>query len=263
MPQRENSFRRCKLEGTMTAHPITFPVICVLFVATLIRSALGFGEALIAVPLLALVMPIEQAAPTAVLISITIAFVIVLQDWRRVHVRSAGWLVASTLLGIPLGLLILKKLPESIVETILGVVVASFSGYSLLSRRDHELKDDRFAGAFGFAAGVLGGAYGMNGPPLAMYGSLRRWSPENFRATLQAYFLPASLAGMAGYWIADLWTPAVNRLYVVSLPGVLIAIFLGRVINRRLRSHRFIFYTHLCLTTIGAVLLIKGLMAFH
>lgn len=39
----------------------------------------------------------------------------------------------------------------------------------------------------------------MNGPPLAVYGSLRRWSPQRFRATLQGYFLPASLVGLGGY----------------------------------------------------------------
>ena len=245
----------------MTLHSITIPVILVLFAATLVRSALGFGEALIAVPLLALVMPIEVAAPTAVLVSITVAFVIVLQDWRRVHLRSAGWLVASTFLGIPLGLLLLKKLPESIVDIALGVVVAAFSVYSLTSRRERELKDDRLAGVFGFAAGVLGGAYGMNGPPLAIYGSLRRWSPEHFRATLQAYFLPASLAGMAGYWIAGLWTPSVNRFYLDSLPGVLIAIFLGRAINRRLSGRRFIAWIHVCLIVIGGVLLVKGIIS--
>jgi len=242
----------------MTLHSIPIPVILILFVATLVRSALGFGEALIAVPLLALVMPIEVAAPTAVLVSITVAFVIVLQDWRRVHLRSAGILVASTFLGIPLGLLLLKNLPEPIVDIILGVVVASFSVYSLARRSDRELKDDRLAGVFGFAAGVLGGAYGMNGPPLAIYGSLRRWSPEHFRATLQAYFLPASLAGMTGYWIAGLWTSSVNHFYLDSLPGVLTAIFLGRAINRRLSGQRFISWIHVSLIAIGAVLLLKG-----
>lgn len=245
----------------MTLHSIPIPVILILFVATVVRSALGFGEALIAVPLLALVMPVEEAAPTAVLVSITVASVIVLQDWRRVHLRSAGWLVVSTFLGIPLGLLLLKKLPESVVDVILGVVVAAFSLYSLASRRDRELRDDRLAGIFGFAAGVLGGAYGMNGPPLAIYGSLRRWSPEHFRATLQAYFLPASLAGMAGYWIAGLWTPSVNRFYLDSLPGVVIAIFLGRAINRRLSGRRFISWIHVCLIVIGGVLLVKGIIS--
>ena len=39
----------------------------------------------------------------------------------------------------------------------------------------------------------------MNGPPLVIYGALRRWSPQYFRATLQGYFLPATLAGLIGY----------------------------------------------------------------
>src|SRR5580704_11861616 len=102
----------------MPAHWLTFQVILVLFLATVVRSAFGFGEALVAVPLLAFVMPVQEAAPTAVLVSITVAFIIVLQDWRRVHVRSAGWLVASTFLGIPLGLLLVKTLPEPLVEAI-------------------------------------------------------------------------------------------------------------------------------------------------
>jgi len=242
------------------AHWITVEVILVLFFATLVRSAFGFGEALIAVPLLALVMPIEVAAPTAVLVSITVALIIVIQDWRRIHARSALWLVIPTFLGIPLGLLLLKMLPEPIVESILGVVVVAFSVHSLTSRRNHELKDDRLAGFFGFTAGVLGGAYGMNGPPLAIYGSLRRWSPGHFRATLQAYFLPASLAGMGGYWLGGLWTPAVNHFYLVSLPGVLVATFLGRAINRRMRSRRFISYVHIGLIAIGTILLIKALI---
>ena len=136
----------------MPVHWITAQVILVLFLATLVRSALGFGEALIAVPLLAFVVPVEVAAPTAVLVSITVALIIVIQDWHRVHVSSALWLVLPTFLGIPLGLVLLKTLPERIVEVILGVVVAAFALYSLLSRRNHELKNDRLAGFFGFTA---------------------------------------------------------------------------------------------------------------
>jgi len=40
----------------------------IVFIATLIRSAFGFGEALVAVPLLALCIPLEVAAPLAVLV---------------------------------------------------------------------------------------------------------------------------------------------------------------------------------------------------
>src|SRR6476661_8963102 len=226
----------------MAADQTTLPVLAVIFLATVIRSAFGFGEALVAVPLLALVIPVEVAAPLAVLVSITVAVVIVIQDWQKVHVRTAGSLVAATLVGIPLGLWLLSAAAEPVVKATLAVIIIAFSAYCLTSRVPVELKDDRLAWFFGFAAGVLGGAYGMNGPPLVIYGALRRWSPEHFRATLQGYFLPAGLVGMAGYWLTGRWTFDVTVHYLLSFPVVLAAILIGRAIHHRLKDHRFVLY---------------------
>lgn len=106
---------------------------------------------------------------------------------------------------------------------------------------------------------MLGGAYGMNGPPLVIYGTLGGWSPQHFRATLQGYFLPASLMVMGGYWFAGLWTPTVTRYYLLSLPAVVVAIVVGRFINRRMHGARFIRYIHAGLTLVGAMLLIQAL----
>jgi uncharacterized protein len=233
-------------------------VVGVIFVATLIRSAFGFGEALVAVPLLALVIPVEEAVPLATLASITVATIVVVQDWRQIHMRSAGWLVLSTLAGLPLGLWVLLAVPEAVVKAILGVVIIGFSSYSLCSPRQYQLKNDRWAWLFGFAAGVLGGAYGINGPPLIIYGSLRHWSAEQFRATLQGYFLPASTLGMFGYWLAGRWTAAVTRYYLWSLPLAVVAVFLGRPINRRMRGRAFVYCVHVGLILIGMVLLMQS-----
>src|SRR5579883_428307 len=115
-------------DGTLLA------VLTVLSVATLFRSAFGFGEALVAVPLLALVIPVEIAVPLAALLSITVAFVVVVQDWRHVHLGSAWLLIVSTLFGLPLGLLLLVAVPDRIVKMVLAGVIISFSAYSLLSR---------------------------------------------------------------------------------------------------------------------------------
>ena len=232
-----------------------------VFVATVIRSAFGFGEALIAVPLLAFVIPLEVAAPLAVLVSITVAAVVIAQDWRNIHFRSAGWLVLSTIPGIPLGLLLLTSRHQIFVKAALGVIILLFAAYSLVGRAPLELKSDNRAWllACGFCAGILGGAFGMNGPPLAIYGSMRRWSAQHFRATLQAYFLPASLLGMVGYLIAGLWTRAVTRYYLISLPVTLLALFLGRVINRRLSGEGFLKYVYAGLACIGVILFAQAI----
>jgi uncharacterized membrane protein YfcA len=237
-------------------NPTTAYVLAVVFVATLIRSTLGFGEALVAVPLLALRIPVIVAAPLAVMVSTLVAGVIVVQDWRTIEVRSVSWLVAASLLGIPLGLLLLTTVNGHVVKLILGLVIAGFSAYSLGFQVKARLETDRrswLAGA-GFVAGILGGAYGMNGPPLAIYGAMRRWSPQQFRATLQGYFLPASLAGLAGYAATGLWGGAVTRYFLLSLPGILVAIVLGRVLNRRLTGDTFFRFVYAGLIVVGAIL---------
>jgi uncharacterized membrane protein YfcA len=77
-----------------TMDSTTQHVLLVVFFATMVCSTFGFGEALVAVPLLALTIPIEIAAPVAVILSITIAAIVVVQDWRKIHVSSTGWLLA-------------------------------------------------------------------------------------------------------------------------------------------------------------------------
>jgi uncharacterized membrane protein YfcA len=232
----------------------------VIFLATLIRSTFGFGEALVAVPLLSLLIPVEVAVPLATLFSITVAAIVVVHDWHKIHFQSAGWLMISTLFGIPLGLWLLTAVAEWVVKAILAVVIIGFSLYCLVRRSPYQLKNDRLAWVFGFGAGILGGAYGMNGPPLVVYGSLRHWSPEQFRATLQGYFLPASLLGMCGYWMTGLWTRPVTRYYLWSLPLTVAAVFLGRFINQRLRSGAFLRSIYIGLFCIGTVLLIQSMI---
>ena len=176
-----------------------------------------------------------------------------------ISAAPGGWFFPQ-LPAFPLGLLLLKAVAERLVKGGLALVIISFSLFSLLGREQRELKNDRLAWIFGFFAGVLGGAYGMNGPPLVIYGSLRKWSPQHFRATLQGYFLPASLIGMGGYWVAGLWTPVVTRFYLLSLPGVILGTFLGRVINRRMDAQRFLYYLQVGLVAIGVVLLVQAIV---
>ncbi len=243
--------------------PVTVYVIAVIFVATLIRSTLGFGEALVAVPLLALRIPVAVAAPLAVLVSVVVAGVIVAQDWRRIEFRSAAGLVVASLVGIPIGVLLLASTADHVVKLILGAIIGSFSIYSLTIGGALHLEEDHTAWLLGcgFLSGILGGAYGMNGPPLAIYGALRRWSPRQFRATLQGYFLPASLAGLAGYAWIGLWTPEATRYFVLSLPAVIVAIVVGRILNHRLEGNGFLRVVYSGLLVTGAVLFVQALAA--
>jgi len=245
----------------MIINAITIHILSIIFIATIFRSAFGFGESLVAVPLLALWIPLNIAVPLSVLISISVAGVVVVQDWKKIHFRSAGGLILFTLIGIPIGLMLLIKIDERIVKAALGTIITLFSIYSLIGKQLKELKTDSLAWLFGCGlfAGILGGAYGLNGPPLVIYGAKRRWSAQHFRATLQGYFLVASIVGMIGYWLTGLLIPMVIHYYLLSLPVMLPAVFIGRVINHRLHGESFFKYVYFVLLGIGLFLLIKAI----
>jgi uncharacterized membrane protein YfcA len=216
---------------------------------------------LVAVPLLAFWIPLPVAAPLAVLVSITVAGIVVVQDWNKIHLRSASWLVFSSLLGIPLGLLLLTNSHQRGVKAVLALIIIAFAVYSLIGRAPLALNEDHRGWLLGcgFFAGILGGAYGMNGPPLAVYGAMRRWTAQHFRATLQGYFLPASVIGMVGYWLAGLWTSTVTRYYLLALPVTFLGVYLGRVVNHRLHGQTFFKYLYIGLAVIGALLLAQAI----
>ena len=230
------------------------PVVAILFVSTLTRSTLGFGDALIAMPLLALTISIPTATPLVALMGFTIAITILSRNWRDVDVKAAWRLIVSSLVGIPVGIWLLRGAPEQIVKAILGVVLVLFGLYNLIAPRLPTLRGQWSAYVFGFVSGILGGAYNTNGPPIVIYSALRQWPPERFRATLQGYFFPSGILLLLGHGIAGSLTQEVLTFYACSLPFLLLAIFLGGRLNQKIPRGRFERFIHVFLVLIGIYL---------
>jgi len=234
-------------------------VYLILFGSSFIRSTFGFGDALVAMPLLALVIGLKEATPLVALVASTIGLTILVRNWRKVQVKSTWRLIVSAAVGIPIGLLLLKGAYEDVLRIILAGVLIGFGVYSLIKPRLPVIRNDTPAFAFGFIAGILGGAYNSNGPPAVIYGTLKRWDPEAFRATLQGFLFPTSLFILAGHGLAGLWTGPVLRMYLYALPLVLVAVFLGGRINRAFSTERFSKWVHVLLIALGLLLLGKTL----
>jgi uncharacterized membrane protein YfcA len=233
--------------------------VIILFISTFTRSALGFADALIAMPLLTMVLGLKTAAPLVALVATTSSFVILIRNWHVVDLPAAWRIIVALLLGIPLGLFGLYKVPEPLMKTILGVLLMLFSISNLIRTRLGIPHDGvGLAYVFGFLAGVIGGAYNAVGPLLAIYGHLRRWSPEQFRATLQGCFLPAYGCIVIGHGVAGLLTPQVLVLYGASLPLVGVAIVLGGKLNAAFPRDQFVRYVNAALLLIGLMLCIPA-----
>ena len=233
-------------------------VVGVMLLAAFVRSALGFGDALVAMPLMALAVGLKTATPVVAFMGPTISLLILAKSWRMGDLKAAGRLVAATLLGIPLGVYGLARLPEAPLKAALGAFILLYGLFGL-ARPGTRFRSEKWWTAWlvGWTAGVLGGAYNTNGPPVVAYGMLRGWPPDRFRATLQGYFLPTGLMVLAGHGLAGMWTGEVVRLYAYSLPAILIGTAVGARINRTLKPAAFTKLVYGFLVLMGAVLLIR------
>ncbi|MBI1364691.1 MAG: TSUP family transporter [Alphaproteobacteria bacterium] len=209
-------------------------IVAVILAAAMLQGAVGFGFGLVSMPLLALMLGAQSAAAVIALCSASLSATMLIQNRKAVHFGEAAGLIGAAAFGVPVGVLFLAHAPRHAFLIGLGVFVAAFSLYSLARPTPFELKDRRWRFLAGFLGGVLGGAFNTAGPPVVIYGAMRRWPPERFLAVTQAFFLPISLMVATGHALAGFWTRDVLTLYAFALPGIIAATFIGKRIARRL-----------------------------
>lgn len=238
-------------------------VIAAVFVGALMRATFGFGEAVVSMPLLAL-LPIELHTAISLigLAGLMVAVLTVSTGWRHIDRPALIRLAVATVLGIPVGLVLVTFAPIIVITVALGVFLVVHGIYSLIkpmltkTLQRPLLERPVWALPFGFAAGMLGSAYNFNGVPVVVYGTMRRWEPDRFRGTLQAHFLISGVMVASGQALGGLWSTDLFILFGLSLPVIVIATLLGIFINRRIPSNKFERYVFVLIILLGALLLI-------
>lgn len=230
----------------------------ILFAGSLTRSTFGFGEALISMPLLSIVVGTRSAAAIVALTSVVNALVILITTrWNDIEWDASWRLLVGSLIGVPLGVYALREFDDRIVKLLLAALIISFATYNLTRPMLAILKTNVLGFAFGFVAGVLGGAYNTLGPPLVIFGTLRQWSPTRFRTTLQTVFLPTSLFVVLSHQRAGFWNQQVLHCFLISLPFIFVATVTGRLITERLDTKKFSRAVFFLLLVIGGMLIVN------
>ena len=231
-------------------------VLLIVFFAALVRSTVGFGDALLSVPLLTLLIGLDNAAPLVGLISVSTALLMSGLSWRNMDFRSVLPLLAAAVVGIPIGVFFLRSVGGTWLIHVLGVFLALFGVYRLLRPNVPGITHPALAPVLGFVGGMFGGAFNISGPFAVLYGSLRRWPPEVFRASLQGYFIVTSLTIATSQGIAGLWTARTWTLYAFALPLTFTAILAGNALANRVPSERLERLISLTVVILGVTLII-------
>lgn len=206
---------------------LTIAVFLIIAFSTFVQTATGFGVALISTPLLIGLVGIHVAAPLVALIAMLCRLIMIIYYHHSFDIGEIWRVMIMAIIGVPFGFFLFITLDKHTVEVLLGVVVAGYAIYALISPKIPPMHDVRWAYGLGFISGVLGGAYNMGGMPQVIYGTGRRWSPLTFKGNLQLVALVTGVLIIITRSFNGEYTPDVLMLFLIGTPATLVGVLLG------------------------------------
>ena len=209
---------------------IAFAVMCLAVAAgAAIQSTIGFGFALVAVPVLALVEP--GSVPVAVLV-LSLPMTIGMAVHERAHADRSGfaWLIAGRVIGTAVGVWVLSEVSSDGFSLVIGIALVLAVAGSVWG------VDVEPTPVTNLTAGTLSGAMGttsaIGGPALAVLYQ-RRPGPE-LRSTLAGVFVVGSLISLVALLAAGEVHAPELILALQLAPALVAGLLLGSLATRRL-----------------------------
>ncbi len=208
-----------------------------MLLASVVRALTGWAFSLIAVPMLSLVFPPDQA----VVLNILLALAATLKNvpTMRSHISRRIFLplLFSGLIGTPTGYWLHTMVGDAGLRLVMGLLVLALSAAMLLILpRPRALTLPALALA-GRASGLVGGAVGISGPPVVLLFMLTATDMSQARATLALGLLTVCLLAGCAYLFGGHITPPVLLLFALALPVVLLGDTLGNRLFARYGGH--------------------------
>lgn len=233
----------------------------VLLGAYFIRGISGFGSGLVAVPLLALKLPLTFVVPLILLTDFTASLVL-----GGFHFDQVAWpeirrLMPPSLIGVVVGTLLLVSLPKTPMLVALASLVIVFALRTLfLTGRAPKPVATWWAWPAALTGGTVGALFGTGGPPYVMYLAHRLFDKGQLRATFSGLFFLEGLARIVVLTLSGLLLDV--RLlwaYLGAMPIALAALWLGSHVHTRLSNAQMMQAVSVILLGSGASLYFKAL----
>ena len=181
----------------------------------------GFGAAMVAVPILAQFMPLSVAVPLVVLFDLACTALVGGRNWRQVSRVELARLFPWMLLGIFLGVTLLRNAGARWPLIVLGCFVLTVCARGLKGGRgaSQEPLPTPWALPFGVFGGVFSALFGTGGPIYTIYLSRRIAALDAFRATISVVILASGVVRAGAFAAAGLYTqPAMLKALPCCCP---------------------------------------------
>ncbi len=172
---------------------MTAAVLAAILAAVIVGSALqrisGMGLALVAAPILSLLLGPIAGILVINLSTVVSSTLIAIAVWRDVQWRMYLLLGPTAVLGSIPGALLVREAPLAWLDVIVGATVLLGLAVSLRLHRAPAMSGPVPAVLAGVGAGFMNTTAGVAGPAMTIYALASRWEQRGFAATLQPIFL--------------------------------------------------------------------------
>lgn len=224
----------------------------VALAAYVVFGLCGFGSTLIAVPLLAHFYPLKFVIPVIVIVDCAASLLQGFSLRAGVNRRDLVPLLPFLAVGMVIGVLVLARVPGTILLPVLGLFVAAYGVYYAL-RHESVYRLARWTAApIGLVAGTTSSVFGMGGPFYVMYLAGRGTPPEQVRATMPVIFIVTSIGRIVLFALTGLITREVLIAAAFLAPVMALGLWGGNRWHARFSRGDVV-------RAIGAVLALSGL----
>jgi hypothetical protein len=198
------------------------------FIASYVRAFTGFGAALVAVPALVLILPPSDAVPLAMALDMCVGLLLL----RSVIRTGIAWgpvklLLIAALLSMPFGAWMLHVIPLRLAYLSIAVIVFVSTSFLALGFRATTNPGTFTTLIAGGLSGILGGAFGMTGPPVVLLFYSSPMAKRTSRATIMAYFV-VTTAEYLLLTVATRTSIEWLRPLLLMFPFILLGTYLGQ-----------------------------------
>ena len=213
--------------------------VVVIFVAAVVRGYSGFGFAMIGVAGISLTAPPDVAVPTVLILEVIVGLLLLPPVWRQIEWRPVLTLLAGALILTPIGAVVLIHIPADLARIGIAIVIAVAAVLLLRSSGARPAPGDAATVGIGGVAGLLNGAFGISGPPIALFFLGTERGAHVSRASMMACFLVLDLVAVASFAVGGLVDGAVLTTVLFCLPALAIGSWIGHRLFHGSDTSRF------------------------
>lgn len=230
--------------------------------ASFVQRTIGFGFGIFIMTALPFLMPsYGEAVTLSGLLSLTSAAVVMVKYLKYVTWKRFLPIVASFVIFSTLAICMLDKIEGQAMRIILGIVLIIISLYFSFFKEKLQKIIRPTSGwqlGAGAASGVMGGLFGMHGPPVVLYLVASEPDKDHYMGMIQTYAFVTNLTMLAVRAWNGYVTPTVGTTYIYGLIGLAVGVLAGNWAYNRIPNRIFTYVVYAYIAVSGLVILLTA-----